>query len=158
MKLLLILAISSILGITNVSTEEPQASIDEPPPLEAPIKPVIKEKKKAVSKPAPKPKMQEKPPSTPEPVIIAGDCDLVEQYDWPIATAKRICFAESGGNVAAINWNDNHGSCKGSYSLMQVGCIHYYSRGLTPNTDPNLNMKIAYEIWKQQGFHPWSTY
>lgn len=159
MKLLLILAISSILGITNVSTEEPQASIEEPPPLEAPIKPVIKEKKKAVSKPAPKPKAVPVVPSAPEITYSVG-CEqyrpLIAQYSWDVATMMRICNAESGGNPTNHNWTDNHGSCLGSYGLFQIGCIHGYSVAHLEN--PANNIAAAYKVWNGGNYQAWSTF
>lgn len=64
-------------------------------------------------------------------------------------------MAESGGNPNAINLNDNHGSCQGSFGLFQIGCIHGDKEELL---NPIINERIAYELWLKQGFTPWSTY
>lgn len=64
-------------------------------------------------------------------------------------------MAESGGNSNASNLNDRHNGCIGSYSLMQVACIH---TGLAAEYDPYKNMEVAYSIYKRQGWQPWGAY
>lgn len=88
-------------------------------------------------------------------------CDLAYAYDWPADIAHAVCMAESGANQDATNHQDNHGSCIGSYSLMQVGCFWYYHFGYTDSDfyNPVVNMEIAYKIWQRQGsFRAWSAY
>ena len=56
---------------------------------------------------------------------------------------------------------DNHGTCRGSYSLMQVGCFWYYHYGYSDKDfhNPKINMEIAYKIYKRQNsFRAWTTY
>ena len=99
-----------------------------------------------------------------------GDCskyeELIRSYDWPADTALEICRKESGGNANAINWNDVHTDSSGnvicvtSRGLMQIACVHVLGTGKTVEDlqDPEINVAIAYRIWKKEGFHPWSTY
>lgn len=103
--------------------------------------------------------------ATPEPaparVASSGGCELAYNYDWPAQTAYGICMAESTGNANAANWNDHHGSCSGSFSLMQVGCFWYpyYGYSSADYYNPSVNMEIAYKIWQRQGgFGAWTTY
>lgn len=70
-----------------------------------------------------------------------------------------IMRAESGCNSTALNGQDNHGSCTGSYGLMQIGCFWFGYYGHSITYDPEINIKIAYNIYKRQGsFNAWSAY
>lgn len=83
-----------------------------------------------------------------------GNCDLVYNYsNWDTSVAYAVCMAESGGNSNAANYNDNHGSCRGSFGLMQLACFWI------PNpTDPIANMAKANEIYSRSGWSPWGAY
>lgn len=76
---------------------------------------------------------------------------------WNDKMAYAIMMAESGGEADAINWDDYHkaGDCWGSYGLFQLSCF----RG-TPEEllDPDTNIRIAYELWQNEGWHPWGAY
>lgn len=99
-----------------------------------------------------------------------GDCSkyeaLIRSYDWPVDTALEICRKESGGNTNAINWTDVHKDrngnviCVTSRGLMQIACVHVIGTEYTLEdlATPETNLAIAYKIWKNGGFHPWSTY
>lgn len=102
---------------------------------------------------------------TAKPVAVApapttGNCSLVNNYDWPKNVAYGVCMAESRGNSNAINWGDNHGSCVGSYGLMQVGCFWFpfYGYSVSDGYNPAINMLVAYKIWQRSGFSPWTTW
>ena len=84
----------------------------------------------------------------------SGGCELVRNYtNWNVDVAYAVCMAESGGNSNAANYNDNHGSCVGSFGLMQLACFWI------PNpTDPNANIAKANEIWSRSGWQPWGAY
>lgn len=84
----------------------------------------------------------------------SGGCELVRNYtNWNVDVAYAVCMAESGGNTNAANYNDNHGSCIGSFGLMQLACFWI------PNpTDPNANIAKANEIWSRSGWSPWGAY
>jgi Tfp pilus assembly protein PilV len=81
-----------------------------------------------------------------------GDCSLVNNYDWPVATAMRVCMQESGGNPNNANWKDDHTSwagCMGSFGLFQINC----SQGQV--YDGPQNVAIAYSMWKGSGGTFW---
>ncbi len=82
--------------------------------------------------------------------------NLIEQYPWPQQTAMTICEMESGGVATASNWKDSHEGCNGSFGLFQIGCLHGVDR--EDLYDPATNIKVAYQLWKENGFKPWSTY
>ena len=97
------------------------------------------------------------PVSEPETVQVAhtkADCSLVYNYNnWNADTAYAVCMAESGGNPNAVNMNDNHGVCRGSYGLMQLACFH------TDNPiDPHENLRVANRIYAEQGWQPWGAW
>ena len=85
---------------------------------------------------------------------ITGDCSLVNDYDWDKRVAYAICLGESSNDYTKINWKDNHKSCIGSFGLMQIACIH----GASPETTPEQNMAMAYDIYKSSGWSPWGAY
>lgn len=117
------------------------------------------------------------PTSTPPVAVVkksvirkSGDCSkyasLLEKYDWSTTTAMQICTDESHGYPETINWNDKHKDkngdliCISSRGLMQIGCIHAGKLGSTLETllDPEINVAVAYEIYKESGWCPWTTY
>ena len=67
-----------------------------------------------------------------------------------------ICQMESGGVATASNWKDSHEGCDGSFGIMQIGCLHGHAR--TELYDPAVNIQVAFRLWKESGFTPWSTY
>jgi soluble lytic murein transglycosylase-like protein len=81
----------------------------------------------------------------------------MEQYTgWDVDIMMQICEFESQGNPDAENWKDAHMGCNGSFGLMQVACIHGVSR--EDLHDPSTNIRVAYRIWKDSGYYPWTTY
>jgi Lysozyme like domain len=163
----LILCVTTLIYLIPTS---PKVTIEEQPVavVQALAEPIVPE---VVPEPIPTIEPIVEPPSepTPEPVYVApepvqmsGDCSLVNNYtDWDTRVAYAICMAESTGNVMAHNSGDNHGSCVGSYSLMQVGCFWYpfYGYSSADYYNPQVNMEIAHNIWQRQGgFGAWTTY
>ena len=81
---------------------------------------------------------------------------LVQQY-WPSDKVDRVlCLMghESGGNKNAVSPTNDHG-------LMQIN--HYYWGdvfGVTKNDlyDPDLNVRLAYQIYLRQGWTAWAVY
>lgn len=99
--------------------------------------------------------------STPPAPESKVNCDLVNNYAWDVKVAYAVCMAESDGNPNALNMNDRHNGCVGSFSLMQVACFWYTHFGYSEKDyyDPNINIRIAYLIYKRQnGFNAWSAY
>jgi hypothetical protein len=91
------------------------------------------------------------------PMPCAKYIDEIEKYDWDVGTVVKIMYAESKCSTKAKNLKDSHRSCKGSYSLMQIGCLHYKGEN---KEDPNENIRIAFRVYQEAGnsFKPWSTY
>lgn len=81
----------------------------------------------------------------------------VAKYDWDARTAYAILLAESGGNSRAENLTDYHrsGNCYGSFGLYQLACFRGAKEKLF---DKETNILLAYQIWKKEGWQPWSTY
>lgn len=111
--------------------------------------------------PAPKPiQPAPKPQNTPQ-AVAGGSCELANGYAWPVAVARAICMAESGGVPTKKNLNDNHGKCIGSYGLMQNACFWpaFFGYPFEALYNPSVNMDIAYKIYvRSGGFSPWTTY
>lgn len=81
--------------------------------------------------------------------------DIINNYDWDVATAMRICKAESEGNPRAANWTDDHrrwAGCMGSFGLFQINCSH----GKLYN--PHENIKVAHQMYSSGGWGQWTTY
>lgn len=83
---------------------------------------------------------------------------LIEQYHWNPVTALYVMNAESGCNPSAINLKDDHGACRGSYGLFQIGCQ------TATTTDPVANIAAAYALYnsldkngQKRMWGPWST-
>lgn len=112
-----------------------------------------------VSQPIQQPEPVPETPVVTPPPIASGDCSLAFNYDWPQQTAYAVCMAESSGGHTMYNGNDNHGQCVGSYGLFQIGCFWFPYYGYEISYDANVNVQIAYNIWKRQGgFGAWTTY
>lgn len=79
---------------------------------------------------------------------------LLSQYDWKIETAFDVLMAESGGNPQAINWQDSHKNCVGSFGYFQLGCIHGTADELL---DPIKNIEVAYKVYSKSGTSAWSV-
>ena len=84
---------------------------------------------------------------------------MIASYDWDYDKALAIAKAESNLNPDAYN-PEAHRGCNGSYSIMQVACIHYEVREIygEERFDPKVNIKIAYEIYSEQGWKPWGAF
>lgn len=70
--------------------------------------------------------------------------------------AASIALAESSGNPSAEHHNTNGST---DYGLWQINSVHAGSYG-QPNSwlNPQTNAKVAYSLFKSQGFRPWVTY
>ena len=67
--------------------------------------------------------------------------DLINQYPWPTGTAYRIMMCESGGNANAYN------ARSGATGLFQI---------LNGPFDPAANVAMAFRMWQQRGWQPWT--
>ena len=93
--------------------------------------------------------------STPKIGVLGVHYDLISQYNWDVRVAYAIMMAESRGNPNIINWRDKHRTCGGSFGLFQLACFRGSKETLL---DPETNVKMAYEIWKREGWRPWGAY
>lgn len=94
--------------------------------------------------------------------------EIISKYDWPDDIAIQVYLHEGGRNEMAYNpeWHyktvmidgvpTRVKDCQGSYGLFQMGCIHLREN---PKLlwDPELNVKMAYELYKREGWRPWSV-
>lgn len=97
---------------------------------------------------------QEKSQPIAQAPVSSGSCELVYNYsNWDVNVAKAVCLAESGGNTNAVNLNDWHGTCRGSYGLFQLGCFW-----ISNPTDPVANVAKANAIYVSSGWQPWGAY
>lgn len=67
--------------------------------------------------------------------------DLINQYPWPTGTAYRIMMCESGGDANAYN------ARSGATGLFQI---------LNGPFDPAANVAMAFRMWQQRGWQPWT--
>ena len=74
---------------------------------------------------------------------------LICQYDWDCQKAIRVAFCESSMNPRAEN--------VGQIGLFQVA-YRWHSRRVSSIDDlydPAINVRVAHQIWSEQGFSPW---
>jgi soluble lytic murein transglycosylase-like protein len=80
---------------------------------------------------------------------------LVSSYPWPVDEALAVMTCESGGDKSAV-------SSTGDYGLMQINWRWQGSRvakmggSLESLYDPAFNVKVAYAIYSEQGWRPWT--
>ena len=75
---------------------------------------------------------------------------LVCTYDWPCHQALAVMRCESTDNP--------HAYAAGNYGLFQINAIHArrVRGGLDALYDPRENVRVAHEIWREQGWRPWA--
>lgn len=94
------------------------------------------------------------PLETPTPQVVARAVPSIEQivcsYDWPCAQALAVMKCESSGNPMATNG--------GNLGLFQISAIHGWRVGgnLDALLDAETNVQVAHQIWREQGWGPWS--
>ena len=79
---------------------------------------------------------------------------IISEYGWDTQVAYAVMKAESGGNPSAVNWNDVHKGCIGSFGLFQLGCMHGAREDLL---NAEKNVEIAYKLWRRDGWSPWTV-
>ncbi len=78
---------------------------------------------------------------------------------WPEDpnTAVAVAMAESGLKPYALNAQDSHRGCKGSYGIFQVGCLH--ESDPSQLYDVEHNIKRARQIYDDAGgWSPWGAH
>lgn len=75
---------------------------------------------------------------------------IISRYPWPVAEVLQVIACESSGHPNAQN-----GSNEG---LLQIN-INAHANLLRPGEslfDPEVNIRVGYTIWKDQGWYPWT--
>jgi hypothetical protein len=80
------------------------------------------------------------------------------KYDWNADEAFNISACEAKGNPEAVNW-ERHRGCRGSFGDFQIACVHFGKYGFTWENkfDRETNVRVAYELWKREGWRPWQV-
>src|SRR5690242_4461912 len=76
--------------------------------------------------------------------------------DGELVTAVAVAFAESTFNEKAVHRNSDGST---DYGLWQINSVHGFpelSSGAW--ADPAVNARLAYQVWKSQGWNAWSTH
>ena len=81
---------------------------------------------------------------------------LICAYDWPCDEALRVVYGptpacphgESGGDPSAISPDGRN------VGLFEINLVHGYT--VAQLLDPPTNIRVAYAIWREQGWSPWS--
>jgi len=82
---------------------------------------------------------------------------LICALDWPCAGALAVARCESGPDYYAAPWeNPGH---RGAFQLGSVHAWRFTAHGWNWEMDGLVlerNVAVAYEIWVEQGWRPWS--
>lgn len=97
-------------------------------------------------------------PATPEPtrdapVYGAGVEDIIRAYDWQDDYAIAVAWCESKFDPSAYNRSS------GASGIFQI-LPYWHASRLRPGEswfDAETNVRIAYELWREQGWTPWSV-
>jgi hypothetical protein len=76
--------------------------------------------------------------------------------DGELVTAVAVAFAESTFRADATNHNSNGST---DYGLWQINSVHGYPELQNGQwKDPATNARLAYQVWKSQGWNAWSVH
>jgi len=93
---------------------------------------------------------QPTPTPTPTPTINPIESKIEKEFGKDATIAKRIAFCESGYQSNAENPNS---SATGIFQILSH--LHGIDKKWLKN--PDINIKIAYEMFKSQGWRPWEA-
>ena len=96
------------------------------------------------------------PAPPPQPVTLEGAEAVICAQDWPCQQALSVARCESGPDYIAGFNRSWHG---GTFQIASLHAWRFTKRGWDFWTDALVlerNVAIAYEIWAQQGWRPWS--
>jgi len=74
----------------------------------------------------------------------------VASYPWPVAEACAVSYCESRWQADAIG-GDNWG-----YFQIWSGWARYYGVPVHDLLAPATNVRVAYAIWRENGWGPWA--
>jgi len=84
--------------------------------------------------------------------LVDSYYSLITQYDWNHNLAYKIMLCESSGNPKAVG---DRNTRYWSYGLMQVRNLPSRNYNVEDLFVPEINIKYAYDIYKQQGWNAW---
>ena len=80
----------------------------------------------------------------------------LELFSWDTEEALKIMDCESRGISSAVNnWHPSDTAHGGSWGLFQLA-YRWWLQGVAEPLDPMVNMRIAHDIYVEQGWRPWS--
>lgn len=89
------------------------------------------------------------PTATPKPTRPAY-VDPIDRYDWPRHEARAVRWCESTNNPNATGR-------AGEAGHFQIHPVHWWRfRASESPWNPEANTRVAYEIWLEQGWRPWT--
>lgn len=108
------------------------------------------------------PPIIEDAPTIPVPTIE----EIIKRYDWDTTIALAIARAEGGiidkkdklsFNTRATNYNANGSIDRG---VFQINSVHLkmVNGDSEKLYDPEINIEIAYKLYKKSGWTPWVAY
>jgi hypothetical protein len=94
---------------------------------------------------------------SPTPAPVGAIRDLICSYPWPCSEALAVAWCESNHRPNAVSPDG------ANIGLFQVNVIHKGRVNATTTElaailllDPETNVRVAYAIWADQGWGPWS--
>lgn len=111
------------------------------------------------------PAIKDIPPKTPATPCEQVQAEIAKYSDWDANIMQAIARAENREcnpkkhNLTASETHrraDGSVICVGSYSVLQVGCLHY--REGEDRDDLATNVRIAHRVWQDAGYKAWSCF
>jgi len=96
------------------------------------------------------------PAPPPQPVTLEGSEAVICSQAWPCTEALTVARCESGPDYTAGFNRSWHG---GTFQISSLHAWRFAQRGWDFWTDALVlerNISIAFELWSQQGWRPWS--
>lgn len=94
--------------------------------------------------------------ATPTPKTSQIVAEIAKEFEpegkYVIREALAVAFCESGWRTEALNKNTNGST---DHSVFQINSVHTKKRGFEFTTDWKQNIKVAYQLYKEQGWGPW---
>lgn len=85
--------------------------------------------------------------------------EIAKYSNWDANIMQAIARSENRG-CDPLNHNlsgtENHKVCTGSYGVLQVGCLHFFSG--EDRDDLATQVAVANRVFIKQGYRAWSDY
>ena len=95
-------------------------------------------------------------PTTKQAVVYPIGCEKyrseVAKYNWNTDIVLAVAYGESGCRSDAVSPTQDFG-------LLQINQVHAHrvNGDLTQLLNPKINIKVAYQIYSEQGWCPWTV-